>query len=269
MQLKEWVDTNREFFTEHDLRFLLKEKLSIDANLISRKDFLLDEANLIDLEEIKRVYTEGLPMAYILEKEEFFGLKFKVNPEVLIPRKETELIVEKAIELIKKNNLKYILDLGCGSANIAIAISKSMENRVNIFSSDISLQALMVAKTNSLSHDADIKLINTDLFEGFKKNCFDLVVSNPPYVGSRDIKDSLKYEPLLALEAGSDGLAIIKKILFQSNLYLKKGGYLIMEIGYNQKELVENMLQNIDSYEIIEWIKDYSGNWRGVILHSA
>jgi release factor glutamine methyltransferase len=267
MQLKEWIKENRKFFTESDLRFLLKE-IFFSSNLpLFEKDIFLDEEKVLYLDEIKHKYTKGLPVAYILGKEEFFGLELKVNPRVLVPRKETELIVEKAIELIREKKFKRILDLGCGSGNIALAIKKILGEKINIFSSDISFDALGVAKTNSFLHHTTIPLVNTNLFNGFKEESFDLIVSNPPYVATSEIDDFLKYEPQQALRAGGYGLSFIKPILARAYLYIRSGGYLVMEIGYNHKQPIEHLLRKIDKYETREWIKDYGGNWRGVILH--
>jgi release factor glutamine methyltransferase len=205
-------------------------------------------------------------MAYILGKEDFFGFEFKVNPDVLIPRKETELIVEKALEVIEKDALRCVLDLCCGCGNISISLKKIFDDKINVFASDISLEALRVARRNAELHKADIKIINADLFSGLRWKFFDLIVSNPPYVENKYIKDSLKYEPRIALQANNNGLYYIEKILKEGHDYLKKDGYLIMEIGYNHKDYVSGLLKKLGIYEIIEWIKDYDGNWRGIVL---
>jgi release factor glutamine methyltransferase len=269
MQLREWVKTNKEIFTESDLRFLLKEKLSVDANLIFQEDFSLNDISLSCLEQIKKAYLRGMPMAYILGKEEFFGFEFKVSPHVLIPRKETELIVERAISLIRENNYATVLDLCTGCANIAIAIRKIIGKNVRIFCSDRSLEALKVAKSNCLLHKAEAHFLNADLFKGIKQTSFDLIVSNPPYVSQDEIHPCLQYEPRTSLVAGKYGLLFIKAILDKAYLYLKDKGGLILEIGYNHKKPVERLLEKNNRYEIIEWIKDYDGNWRGVILKNS
>ena len=105
-------------------------------------------------------------------------------------------------------------------------------------------------------------------YYGFKHNIFDLVVSNPPYVVSRSIVGGLEYEPRIALEATNNGLYFIEKILQQAHLYLQRGGYLVIEMGYNHKDGVDSILYDMGSYEIVKWIKDYSNNWRGVVLKS-
>jgi len=266
MKLKEWIADNGLIFTETDLRFLMKTALPRHRSFIREGDYDLDNQKLKYLSWVKQLYQEGMPLAYILGKENFFGWEFKVDNRVLIPRKETELIVEKAIEIINGNNLTDILDLCCGSANIAISIKKSVEKKLSIFSSDISWEALLVSNENRKIHNNDIKLINADLLTAFKYKVFDLIISNPPYVEKENIKGSLNYEPRLALEADDDGFAFIKKILNQAHFYLKDKGYLIMEMGYAQRNQVDKFIKKIGMYEIIEWIKDYSGHWRGIIL---
>jgi release factor glutamine methyltransferase len=264
MELKDWLNINRGVFEERDLRFLIKDILP--GNFYHFWEGVpLSKDRLDYLEKVKKLYKRGVPLPYILGKEEFFGWKFKVNPCALIPRKETELIVEAAAEIIKKNNVKFILDLGCGCGNIAISLKKLFGRKVVVLSSDKSFAALGVAKENMRLHKVDIKLINNNLLEGFKNNCFDMVISNPPYVESSCIKGSLSYEPRMALEASEGGVSLIKEIIFKARYYLKKEGYLVLEIGYNHRNTVENLVRHLN-YEIIEWIKDYSGYWRGIIL---
>ncbi len=258
---------NRKVFFEGDLRYLMRNLLDFDKSRdYFTEDIYLDKKMVKRLEEAKHLYLEGMPAAYILGKEEFFGLEFKVNPQVLIPRKETELIVEAAIKIIKDNHLKYILDLGCGSGNIAIIIKNLLKTEVTVFASDKSFNGLVIAKENSLRHNTDIKLLNSDLLSSFKKEKFDLIVSNPPYVEKRFIKGFLGYEPRLALQAKDQGLYFIKRILKQARFYLRNDGFVLLEIGYNHKKLLEKFMKDLDFYDFVEWINDYSGHWRGVLL---
>lgn len=266
MKLEDWIDSNRVVFQERDLRFLIKTVFSDSIPFVLTRDVFLDKDRMAYLDEVKRVYKKGVPMAYILGKEDFFGREFKVNKKVLIPRKETELIVETAIDIINKNNLRYILDLCCGCGSIAINIKKSGPENLFVFSSDISFEALMVSRENTKIHDIGIRLINADLLAAFKHKAFDLIVANPPYVESEYIRGSLDYEPRLALDGGSDGLYFIDKILIQAYNYLKDNGSIIMEIGYNHRDSVNRFVNKTDLYKVIKWIKDYSGHWRGVVL---
>jgi release factor glutamine methyltransferase len=269
MRVKDWVKGARKVFLESDLRFLVKNTLGDSLPLILEEERLLAQEELSHLEEIKNLYLKGYPLPYLLGREEFFGLEFKVNPGVLIPRKETELIVEKSIEIIERYGLKDVLDLGCGCANISIVIKKLLSERVVVFSSDISFPALKVAWDNAQLHNTDIKLVNTDIFSSFKKKSFDLVISNPPYVESGAIRGSLRYEPRIALEAQDEGLYFIKEIITGAPAYLREGGFLILEIGYNQKEYVASFVKRIGLCEIVEWIRDYAGFWRGIILRKV
>ena len=266
MKLKNWLKVNRRTFKECDLRFLIKDVLSFGRSLIQEEDTCLKAEEIERLRRIKKAYIQGVPLAYILGKEDFFGREFKVGRSVLIPRKETELIVEKAIDIINKNHLKCILDLCSGSGNVGLTIKKEIKEDLLVFSSDISLKSLLTAKSNREFYNQDIKLVNADLLDAFKARSFDLIISNPPYVESENIKGPLLFEPRLALEAGADGLYFINKILKEAPGYLKDKGYLIVEIGYKHKKKVEEFIKSTAFFEQKEWIKDYSGIFRGVVL---
>lgn len=264
MKLRDWLDQNREFFGESDLRFLITDIFQDNVKvLLENPD--INKKRLDRLNNIKNLYSCAIPMAYILGKEEFFGLEFKVTPQVLVPRKETELIVEKAVELIKNNKIKTVLDLCSGSGNIGISL-KYFCQEISVVCSDISKEALAVAALNSRYHNKAVNLIRADLLSGFQQESFDLIISNPPYVEAAAIKGSLKYEPQIALWAGDDGLFFIRKILNAAFRYLKRDGYLVIEFGYCHKDYIENIITDLGVYQLIEWIKDYSGYWRGGIL---
>ena len=284
MKLKEWINANANIFTQSDLQFLLKEFLGKENNNTAGEDVVLNKCKSGFLDKIKNSYVKGVPIGYLLKKEEFFGLEFLVNPSVLIPRQDTEIITEKAIEVIKNNNLKAVLDLCCGSANIAISIKKFFKQktkffeartavsinkglrRINIIASDVSQKALKVARGNVKAHDVNIRVLKSDLFDSFKNIKFDLIVSNPPYLKNSEIKGALLYEPRQALAAGKSGLYFLEKILNRAPDYLKENGFLIIEAGYNQKKPLKAILEKTGKYEIIEWINDYGGNFRGVVL---
>lgn len=265
MKIKDWLDLNKDIFSDSDLRYILKDIFSVQSCAFLPQE-PLGKDKLKSLETIKKSYRKGIPLAYILGKEEFFGHEFEIEDSVLIPRKETEIIVESAIELIEKKGLKTVLDIGCGSGNIAISIKKYFGDKIEIASSDISHKALRVAKKNIEKHNSDVGLVMTDLFCGFKYRSFDIIVSNPPYVEPRSIKGPLRHEPRIALCARQAGLEVIESILWAGVNYLKRKGFLLLEIGYNQKEPTKEIIDSLGFYEIIDWIKDYSDNWRGVIL---
>lgn len=268
MKLKDWLDENSNSFSDNDLRFLLRETLN-KKYFSFFDDINLSEPKLVELEKAKQDYIKGMPIAYILGKEEFFGQEFKINSDVLIPRKETEIIVEKALMLIKDNGLKSVLDLCCGSGIIAIILKKMLLNAISVYAGDISQAALKQAKINACFHKVEINFEYSDLFNAFSGKQFNLIVSNPPYVESKNIQGGLTYEPQLALDGGIEGVCCIEKILNQAYNYLENSGYLIIEMGYNHKDKVESIIDSVKNYKIIEWIKDYDGNWRGVILKSS
>lgn len=268
MKLKSWVLENKSVFSERDLRFLVKNIGINNFANIYIDDITLNEETNSYLERAKRMYSSGMPLAYILGNEDFFGWNFKVDKRVLIPRKETEIITEKAIEIIRKNNLYYILDLCCGCCNIAISIKKSIEKDLFICASDISLKAIEVARINLENHKTEINLINSDLLKSFKEKSFDLITSNPPYVEKDQIGESLKYEPRRAL-AAEEGIEFLEIILQRAHLYLRDKGYLILEMGYKHKNVLLRIIGKIGCYDVLEWIKDYSGHDRGVVIRKG
>jgi len=265
MKLKDWIKKNKDYFTECDLRYLLKNTFLKDYIFLYLEDYRLSQEKLDYLEKIKKLYLKGYPLAYLLKKEDFLGLEFKINSSVFVPRQETEVIVEEAIQIIRKENLKKILDLGCGCGNIGICIKKRVPH-IEIFFSDINLSALKITSLNLNIHNLKGVLINCDLFEGFKKNVFDLIISNPPYVEEKDIKGSLRFEPVNSLKAEKGGLFFIEKILKEAYFYLKEKGFLILECGYNHKEKIEKIIDGLSFWQIKKWIKDYLGKSRGLIV---
>ncbi len=266
MKLKDWLNKNRKIFNESDLRFLIKGVFHKDLSDIAIKDSYIDSQRLQYLDDVTELAQEGVPLSYILGKEIFYGLEFKVDKEVLIPRPETELSVEKALDIISNNDITSVLDLGCGCGNIAVSVGKLADKNVKITASDVSGKALTVAQENAQNHNVDVEFIESDLFEKFDGRRFDLIVSNPPYVEEVNIKGSLLYEPHIALSGRKNGFYFIDKILKEAKDYLTDNGWLIIEMGYKHKELTEKLSEELDSYASPEWIKDYSGHFRAVVL---
>ena len=221
------------------------------------------------LNAIQRL-KQGEPVQYIIGKTEFYGLEFNVTPDVLIPQPDTEILVEEVIDVYNKNYIGKsdkvnILDLCTGSGAIAVSLKKNLNN-VEVFASDISLKALDIAKKNAIQNNTNIDFIESDLFENIDKK-FDIIVSNPPYI-EREVLETLseevKHEPVLALDGGEDGLDFYKKIIKESKNYLNENGVLALEIGFDQKEAVMELLKQEDYKEIYSK-KDYSGNDRIVV----
>jgi release factor glutamine methyltransferase len=257
MLLKAWLKQNKPFFTSRDYNFLATTLLATKSP---------DAISPGRLEEIKALYGQHMPMAYILGKEEFYGLEFDVDRRVLIPRPETELLVEKSLALIKIHDFKSVLDIGCGSGAIAVAIKKFSDSNIHVSACDISPVALEVAKSNALKHQVEINFFQSDLFASFAGQRFDLIVSNPPYVAIEDKTVQLSFEPDNALYAKDNGLAIIKRILQDTPNYLIDGGYLLMEFGYDQRVRLQEEVVKIGEYENVIWVKDYQGHDRLVCL---
>jgi len=247
-----------------EARLLLAFVLHIDVNeLIARDECTSNEVVkfLVALE--KRV--NGYPYAYIVGYKEFMKLKFKVDKNVLIPRPETELLVENVLKIIQANNYENVLDLCTGSGCIAISLKKNA-NGINVTASDISNDALIISRDNSKVLDTNVDFIQSNLFENISE-VFDIIVSNPPYIPTKDIEQlqaEIQKEPIIALDGGIDGLDIYRIILHKAKEHLKDNGYLCLEIGYNQGESLKQILLN-EGYKDIQIIKDLANNERNVI----
>ena len=192
--------------------------------------------------------TKGIPLQHITHRQEFMKMDFFVDENVLIPRPDTEILVEKVIEILKnKKNTCSVLDMCTGCGAIGISIAKYIP-KADVYVSDISKSALQIAKKNALKNGVEnIHFILSDRFKSIYKKDFDIIVSNPPYIETDMIKDlptEVKNEPHLALDGGSDGLDFYRTLSNQSISYLKSNGYLCLEIGYQQKEEVSKLLKN-------------------------
>lgn len=212
---------------------------------------------------------EGVPIQHITNMQEFMRMNFFVNEDVLIPRPDTESLVEEVISIAKKINAKKILDLCTGSGAIAISLAKYIENS-EITAVDISRKALSVAKKNAKSNEVEnqITFIESNLFEKLKKEKYDMIVSNPPYIKRAIIKTlgkEVQREPKIALDGGYDGLDFYRKIIKKSDEYLKFKGYLCLEIGYDQKIDVIELIENEEKYVGTYCKKDLYGNDRVII----
>lgn len=213
--------------------------------------------------------TTGVPLQHITHSQEFMKMDFFVDENVLIPRPDTEILVEETIKISKKITNPKILDLCTGSGAIAISIAKNVKD-ADIYAVDISEKALNIAKTNAKRLEVfdKIKFLKSDLFQNIEKTKFDIIVTNPPYIKKEDItylSKEVQKEPLLALDGGVDGLDFYKKILNQSIDYLKFGSCICMEIGYDQKQDVLKIIQDIDKYVDTYSKKDLCGNDRIIV----
>ena len=215
------------------------------------------------LEELKR----GKPIQYITNHQEFMKLDFYVDENVLIPQPDTEILVEKVIEILKdKGNTCSVLDMCTGSGTIGISIAKYIP-KADVYVSDISRPALKIAQKNAFKNEVEnIHFILSDGFKNINKKDFDIIVSNPPYIETdiiNGLPEEVKHEPHLALDGGKDGLDFYRIFSVQSPLFLKPSGYLCLEIGYQQKGEVCKLLKN--NFKNIKTFQDYGGRDRVVI----
>jgi protein-(glutamine-N5) methyltransferase, release factor-specific len=256
---------------EYDIKAILTDTFGLDLN-----KFILDMDNEFepdkDLEAkyLSRIEKRKMhiPLQYIINKQNFYGLDFYVDESVLIPRYDTENIVDRIVKDCKENKCLSVLDLCTGSGCIAVCLKKNGFEKV--YAADISDKALAVAKHNAKLNNADIIFLQSDLYENFPKEIrFDIIVSNPPYISTdkiAELETQVKdFEPKLALDGGKDGLDFYKKILKLSKDFINKSGRLYLEIGYDQaKEVVD--LAKKEGYYNIQIIKDLSGRDRGISM---
>lgn len=206
-----------------------------------------------------------IPLGYIFGKSYFYGREFKVDENVLIPRLDTEILIEKICDDIRSSHEKpSVLDIGTGSGAIAITIQK--ETEADVFAVDVSKKAIEIASYNAKSLEANVEFAQSDLFENVKGK-FDFIVSNPPYIETSVIEtldDEVKLnEPILALDGGNDGLDFYRKIVQHAPKFLNIGGKLYFEIGYNQADALKDLMK--DDFKNIEVFKDYGNNDRVVV----
>jgi len=200
----------------------------------------------------------GEPIAYIVGVREFYGLPFRVCSDVLIPRPETELLVELALG--RAGPHARVLELGTGSGAVAIALW-SKRSDLKITASDVSQAALEVARRNADAHGADIEFVQSNWFEAIGPGPFDLIASNPPYVAESDPhlkQGDLRFEPRLALLGGDDGLACLRAIAAQARYHLRPGGQLILEHGYDQGQSCAALLRELGYAEVSDF-RDLAG----------
>ncbi|EFV36168.1 methyltransferase [Gemella morbillorum M424] len=251
------------------LMYMLDEMREFNENLALE---LTEEDEQKYFQLINKHIKDDTPLSHLVGFEYFYDRKFKVTSDVLSPRMETEELVYKVIDYIRKNNLTNIkvLDLCTGSGIIGITLKKELEEfDVKILASDISSRALTVAKENASSLEADISFVESDLFSNIQDK-FDIIVSNPPYIAHDDkktIKENvLNYDPHLALFADEEGMYFYRNIIEKSRPYLNEKGIMFFEIGYDQKEKIITLGEN-NKFETVVY-KDINGRDRIAVLKS-
>ena len=211
--------------------------------------------------------TKGIPLQHITHRQEFMKMDFFVDEKVLIPRPDTEILVEEVIKIAQKYNSPRILDLCTGSGAIAISLKKFVPN-ADITAVDISEKALEIAQKNAKKLETKINFLKSDLFDKLDNKKFDIIVSNPPYIRKDEIKklsEEVQKEPKIALDGGEDGLDFYRIIAEQAINYLKTGSFLCFEIGYNQKNDVIKIIEDEQNYKNTYCKKDLYGNDRIII----
>ena len=211
--------------------------------------------------------TKGIPLQHITHRQEFMKMDFFVDENVLIPRPDTEILVEEVIKIAQKYNSPRILDLCTGSGAIAISLKKFVPN-ADITAVDISEKALEIAQKNAKKLETKINFLKSDLFDKLDNKKFDIIVSNPPYIRKDEIKklsEEVQKEPKIAVDGGEDGLDFYRIIAEQAINYLKTGSFLCFEIGYNQKNDVIKIIEDEQNYKNTYCKKDLYGNDRIII----
>ena len=285
MKIKEVIELGKQVLIRNNIddaslvaRELLAHVLGQNKQylVIHSDDELKEEYHSKFVDCINQIVS-GKPLQYITNKQEFMGLNFFVDENVLIPQPDTEVLVEETIkkciwvaELRAEQSPIKILDLCTGSGAIAISLDYVLAQKninAEITASDISAKALDIAKKNNELNNTSVKFAESNLFENIQKNDFDIIVSNPPYIKRRIIETlpcQVQAEPHIALDGGEDGLDFYKKIIDQAFKYIKNG-YVLLEIGYDQKDEVEGLFRANGRYSEIETVKDLSNNDRCVI----
>lgn len=233
-------------------------KLSL-VELFIRSDESISVEQSIFFRKLLERRATGYPMAYILGVKEFWGLQLKVSPAVLIPRPDTEILVEQALLC----NFSCVLDLGTGSGAVILALKHERPD-CNAYAGDISAQALEIAKENAKSLHLDVEFKKSSWFENFSSQSFDLIVSNPPYIRDNDehlTQTSLPFEPRGALTSGIDGLDDIRKIIGESRFHLNVGGHLMIEHGYDQGSIVRDLFKK-SGFVDVKTVRDLGKNER-------
>ena len=223
------------------------------------------------MEELVRRRLSGEPLQYILGCQEFWSIDIRVDPRVLIPRPDTELLVEQALLALSRMESERdptVLEIGTGSGAIAIAIAREVRNAF-VFASDISGEAVQTARSNAgeAGVSGRIAFIHGDLFNPFRclagREPFDIILSNPPYIVRSEIEHLAKevrdFEPTLALDGGEDGIEVHRRLISHSPKYLRRGGWLLLEVGQGQAEKVSRILDMDGKFGLIEPVRDLSG----------
>ena len=276
MNCSEILNNGKNFLKKNNIQNPILDSELLLSKVLNktREDILLNSNRILKKHEIKRFNSYLLrrqinePIAYILGFKYFWKYKFMTNNSVLIPRPDTELIIEECLKYLPNDKSKKILDVGTGSGCIVVTLLKE-RSKCKATAVDISRKAINVAKTNAKLHQLENKInfINIDI-DKYKSNNYDLIVSNPPYINSVELKrldnDIKFHEPKLALSGGSDGFRDLRKVIVKSKKLLKINGKLVLEIGHKQKNQCTKILYE-NGFYINKISKDLSGKDRCIV----
>ncbi|MEN9966003.1 MAG: Release factor glutamine methyltransferase [Pseudomonadota bacterium] len=244
-----------------EARFILEHVLKIaQKEIIQKSDLQIDTDNQTEIEYITEKRIAGIPLPYLLGEWSFYGRTFKVNPHVLIPRADTEILIEKALSKINAHDLYEILDLGCGTGiiGITIALERPLSNVTLI---DQSEHAIQNSKENQTLHQVtNVMIQKSDWFSALDQTRFDVILSNPPYLEDNDphLSQGLEDEPLDALVSGPTGIEAIQYIIENAKNHIKPSGWLFIEHGYNQAIILKDLFEK-NGYQHIENANDIHG----------
>lgn len=261
MNLKDWLTQAEKRLApitptpRLDAEIILLHALKINrTKLYTHPETLISDTHLTLLSYLLEQRLASKPIAYILGEKEFWSMSFKVTPDVLIPRPETEHLIELALSLLDTHQSHTILELGTGSGIIAITLAKECPNW-KILACDISASALEIAQENAqqlLPSQTNLSFCLSNWFNNIPSQTFSAIISNPPYIAENDPHlSALEYEPINALTSGNDGLEDIKKIITQSPIYLASGGMLLLEHGYNQGKAIRELFKETNFEKIL------------------
>ncbi len=285
MKIRDIIDWSANYFSSCGIEnsrleseFLMSYVLNINRlELYLKDDREVDFNEYVKYQSLLKQRAERIPLSYITGEHDFMGLKFTISRDVLIPRSETELLVEAVLKYISSKELRLmrncekddivIVDVGCGSGNIAVSLAKYCDN-CHVYALDISPDALRLTYENCLRNDVSkkVSILSGDLLSPLDeiqlRESVDIIVSNPPYIATDeflDIQPEVRCEPRIALDGGVDGLDYYRRLCKQSVNYLKTGGCLFLEVGYAQADEVKGLINDLGRSVKISLLRDYSG----------
>lgn len=267
---QEVLETNNRPDAQIDAKLLMLYVLEYnESQLLLNRQKAMPSEQLEKYQFYVLTRATGVPLQHITHEQEFMGLNFYINENVLIPRQDTESLIEKLLEINDTAHFRTGIDIGTGTGCIGISLAHYIKG-LKMTLIDVSDKALEVARSNVRAHGLEkaVVTLKSDVLSAYEGEKVDFIVSNPPYIAKEDMEDLMievkAHEPHLALTDEGDGLHFYREISKKAKMYLKKGGFLAYEIGYNQGEAVTTILEN-EGYESIELFQDLAGNDRVII----